>query len=192
MAAWKADPDQCVLVVVDIQPKFMAAIHEAERVVNRSAFILKMAKLVGVPVLASEQYPDRMGATDARIASLLPLGGAPHGKMAFSCAGCAGIVNGLKEFRRKQVVLVGIEAHICVTLTALDLLREGYEVFVCPDAVSARSMEMHKLGMERMRDSGVMPTHTETLAYEWMGNADHPRFREALEIVKEHAAAGVG
>ena len=188
MTPWKADPEQCVVLVVDIQPTFMAAIEDANRVTRRSEFLLKIAKLVGVPVLASEQYPDRMGPTDRRITSLLPLGAAPHAKLCFSCGGCGQLMAALGQLKRKQVVLVGIETHICITLSALDLLRTGYEVFVCPDAVGARSMEMHKLGMERMRDSGVMPTHTETLAYEWLGSADHVRFREALEIVKAHAA----
>jgi nicotinamidase-related amidase len=187
MALWRADSDRAVLLVVDVQPKFMAGIHEGDRVLNRTAFLLKIAKLVGVPVLASEQYPERMGATDSRIASLMPLGVFPYPKMRFSCAGCEGLMEALRALDRKQVVLVGIETHICVTLTAIDLLIAGYEVFVCPDAVSARTVEMHKLGMERMRDSGAMPAHTETLAYEWLSTAEHPRFREALEIVKEHA-----
>jgi nicotinamidase-related amidase len=188
MSPWKADPERCLVVVIDLQPTFLAPIHEAQRVLDRSRFLLKMARIVGVPVLASEQYPERMGPTDPSIASLLPLGVAPHAKQCFSCGGCAGLMDGLRTLKRKQAVLIGIETHICVTLTALDLLREGYEVFVCPDAVSARTLEMHKLGMERMRDSGVMPAHTETIAYEWMGSADHPRFREALQAVKEHAS----
>jgi len=79
---------------------------------------------------------------------------------------------------------VGIETHICVTLTALDLLKNGYGVFVCPDAVSSRTIEQHKLGMERMRDSGAIASHTETLAYEWMGTAESPVFREVLRLVK--------
>jgi nicotinamidase-related amidase len=191
MNPWKADPERGVVIVVDLQPTFLAPIHEADRVLNRSQFLLKMARLVGVPVLASEQYPDRMGGTDQRIASLLPLGGAPYAKQCFSCGGCSGLMESLRSLKRKQAVLVGIETHICVTLTALDLLREGFEVFVCPDAVSARTVEMHKLGMERMRDSGAMPAHTETIAYEWMGSADHPRFREALQVVKEHAAVAL-
>ena len=191
MTPWKADPERGVVIVVDLQPTFLSAIHESDRVLNRSQFLLKMAKIVGVPVLASEQYPERMGPTDQRIASLLPFGAAPHGKMCFSCGGCAGVMDGLRNLKRKQVVLIGIETHICISLTALDLLRDGYEVFVCPDAVGARSLEMHKLGMERMRDSGVMPAHTESIAYEWMASAQHPRFREALQVVKDHAGQSV-
>jgi nicotinamidase-related amidase len=191
MALLQADPDQAVLAVIDLQPKFMAGIHEVERVMSRSQFLLKVARLVGVPVLASEQYPERMGGTDARVTSLLPLGAAPHGKMCFSCGGCASWMDALRTLKRRQVVILGIETHICVTLTALDLLKGGFDVFVCPDAVGSRSLEMHKLGMERMRDSGVMPSHTETIAYEWMRSAEHPRFREALEIVKEHAGASL-
>ena len=97
MTPWKADPEQCVILVVDIQPTFMAAIEDAERVRHRSEFLLKIAKLVGVPVLASEQYPERMGPTDRRIASLLPLGAAPHGKLCFSCAGCTDLMAALSH-----------------------------------------------------------------------------------------------
>ncbi|MBC8063562.1 MAG: isochorismatase family protein [Chlorobia bacterium] len=116
--------------------------------------------------------------------SLRPFVPSPYSKMAFSCWGAPGFQDALESQARSCVVLVGIETHICVTLTALDLLNNGYHVFVCPDAVSARSLEMHKLGMERMRDSGAMPTHTETLAYEWMGSADHPKFKDVLNLVK--------
>ena len=137
------------------------------------------ARILDVPVMSTVQNPDRMGGIDERFELSEPIS-----KMAFSCAGSGTFREGLESHGRKSIVLVGIETHICVTLTALDLLREGYQVFVCPDAVSARSNERHKLGMERMRDAGVMPTHTETLVYEWMAAADHPKFREVLQVVK--------
>lgn len=176
--------DDVLLVVVDIQPNFMAAIHEADRVTRRSRFLLEVARLLDVPTLATEQYPTRMGNLDPSLRSLVP---SPFPKMAFSCWGAPGFQDAMESAGKSCVVLVGIETHICVTLTALDLLNNGYHVFVCPDALSARSQEMHKLGMERMRDSGVVPSHTETLAYEWMGAAEHPRFKEILEQVKNSA-----
>lgn len=178
--------DEAFVVVIDIQPTFMAAIHEAERVVRRSRFLIEIATLLQVPVISTVQYPSRMGGLDPQITEALI--DEPISKMSFSCYGTDAYQNALEVVNRPKAVLVGIETHICVTLTALDLLQDGYEVFVCPDAVSSRSMEMHKLGMERMRDSGVMPSHTETLAYEWMRSAEHPQFREALKIVKESAS----
>lgn len=174
--------DDSLLVVVDIQPSFMAGIHESERVLRRSEFLIDSAQLLGVPIVSTEQYPSRMGGLDPQIAMRLP--DKPWPKMAFSCWGSDAFRNTVESAGKRCVVLVGIETHICVTLTALDLLNNGYQVFVCPDAVSARSMEMHKLGMERMRDSGAIASHTETLVYEWMGTADHPKFRDVLALVK--------
>jgi len=176
------------IILVDVQPTFMAAIHEGERVVRRSKFLLQMATMLDIPVLATEQYPSRMGGLDPRILEAMGPGVRPMGKMSFSCLGLPKFRAALESLRKSHIVLIGIETHICVSLTALDLLESGFEVFVCPDAVSARSNEMHKLGMERMRDAGVMPSHTESLAYEWMGSAEHPKFKEALALVKESAS----
>ncbi len=180
MASLHCPIDDVLVVAVDIQPSFMSVIHEAERVVSRSQFLIRCAQILGIPGLATIQNPAKMGGFDEsfRVES-------PISKMAFSCWGSGEFQNALAQSGRKNVVLVGIETHICVTLTALDLMEAGYKVFVCPDAVSARNVERHKLGMERMRDSGVMASHTETLVYEWMKSADHPNFREVLKVVKE-------
>jgi len=161
---------------------FMRTVWEAERVVRRTEFLIRIAALMEIPVLATEQNPTRMGGTDERLTSFIR---RPFGKMAFSCCGSSEFRSALMETGRHQAILVGVETHICVSQTAIDLLTAGFEVMVCPDSVSARSVEMHKLGMERLRDSGVLPIHTESVAYEWMGAADHPVFREALKVVKE-------
>lgn len=177
-------PEDSVLLVVDVQPTFMAGIFEGDRVQARTRFLAQVARLLEIPVLASEQNVDRMGVTDLEIAAHLD---AVFPKMAFSCAGCEPLMHHLLRLGRRQVALVGIETHICVCQTAIDLTEQGFEVAVCPDGVSARSLERHKLGMERIRDSGVLPIHTEALAYEWMRTAEHPRFRDVLRLVKEFA-----
>ena len=169
--------EESVVVAVDIQPIFLQAIHEAERMTRRARFLVQSAKVLGVPVLATEQNPSRLGAFDPDFDL------SPVSKMSFS--GWEAIRESVESIGKPNVVLVGVETHICVALTALDLLNQGYNVFVCPDGVSSRTSEMHKLGMERMRDSGVMPSQTETLVYEWMGSAEHPRFRDVLKLVKE-------
>jgi nicotinamidase-related amidase len=175
-------PERSILVVVDQQPNMMAAIHDAERVDARSLFLARVAHLLDIPVLATEQNPSRLGELSPAFEPYLSA--KPIPKQSFSCHGSREFKTELEKLNRKQVVLVGVETHICVCLTALDLLAAGYEVVVCPDAVSSRTMERHKLGMERIRDSGAIPSHTETLAYEWLGTADHIRFREALAVVK--------
>ncbi len=173
--------DDSLIVAIDMQPSFLAVIQESERVLERSAFLLQVAKTLAIPVLATEQNPDRMGGSDYRLHKLLP---PPISKVAFSSWCAAEFRESIEAAGRQSIVLLGIETHICVTLTALDLLNSGYRVFVCPDAVSARTPEQHKLGMERMRDSGAMPAHTESLAYEWLGSAEHPKFKEVLGYVK--------
>jgi nicotinamidase-related amidase len=186
MALLHCPVDDATLAVVDIQPSFMQGIHEMGRVVRRAGFLIDCAHLLGVPVVSTEQYPSRMGGMDPMIGERLKE--RPFSKMAFSCCGSSGFKEAIEATGRRAVVLIGIETHICVTLTALDLLEAGYRVFVCPDAVSARSVEMHKLGMERMRDSGAIASHTETLVYEWMGSAENPRFRDVLALVKNAAS----
>ena len=175
-------PEESVLVVIDLQPKFMVAIADADRVDARSRFLVEVAHTLDVPILATEQNRARMGELDPRIAARLSVPAID--KMSCGGTGSPEFVSALKATGRKQVVIVGIETHICVSLTALSLLEMDYEVVVCPDAVSSRTVERHKLGMERLRDGGVVPAHTEAVCYEWMGSADHARFRDVLTIVK--------
>ncbi|MBS1716560.1 MAG: isochorismatase family protein [Armatimonadetes bacterium] len=181
--------DQSILALIDFQPKFLKPIWEQERVLSRGLFLAEIASILGIPVIASEQVPDKMGATES---SLLPwLSAPPVSKAEFGCAACDGFMTLLESYNRTQVILVGIETHICVSQTALGLLDLDYRVAVCPDGLSARSQEMHKIGMERMRDEGVIPIHTEALVYEWLASAEHPRFREVIQRVKEFASVGV-
>lgn len=175
------NPESSVVALVDIQPTFLKAIHEADRVLQRSLFLARFAQLFGVPVLATEQNPERLGPTDA---ALLPFAGTAWPKMTFSMCGCEPFMNALRASGRKQVYLVGIETHICVTQTTIDLLKEDFDVIACVDALSARSADMHQAGLQRIINAGAIPSHTESVAYEWMGTAEHPKFRDALKIVK--------
>ena len=181
MSRIKLVPEDSLLLVVDVQERFLSPIFESERVEERCKFLCEVATLFGIPVLATEQYPERMGGT---IESLLPYVGNPHRKMEFSAYQDDFFVNLIQMTGRKQIVVVGIETHICVSQTCHDLLRAKFEVVVCPDAVSARTQDRHKLGMERMRDAGIVPAHTEAVAYEWCNSADNPQFRHLLSVVK--------
>ncbi len=176
-------PEQSILLVVDIQEALLGSIHEIDRVVARSAFLIRIATLLEVPIVATEQNPSRMGGTELTLAKLIP---PAFPKMTFSVCGSPEARAAIEATGRQQAILVGIETHICISQTAHDLLAQDFEVVVCPDAVSARSLDRHKLGMERLRDAGAVPAHTESVAYEWVKSADNPRFREALRIVKEY------
>jgi isochorismate hydrolase len=164
-----------------MQERFLAAIHEVDRVRDRVHFSCQAAHALRIPILASEQYPERMGVTEA---DLRPYVGTPVAKMEFSAMKNPEFSSQLRASGRKTVIVVGIETHICVSQTCLDLLDAGYAVAVCPDAASARTQDRHKLGMERLRDAGVVPIHTEALVYEWMVSANHPQFRDILQVVK--------
>lgn len=185
MAASTLRAESSVLVVVDIQPSFFSGIVDGERILERTEFLLRVARTMDVPVLTTEQYPSRMGGTHERLLPLLGNGTA-MAKMSFSCSGCEAFQTQVNALNRKQVVLVGIETHICVSQTAHDLLRSGYEVIIGADAISARTLDRHKIGLKRIRDAGAVTAHTESIAYEWMESADHPKFRDILKIVKEY------
>jgi len=169
--------------VIDVQAALAPHIHDGEKTVNRIAFLVKIANLLQIPVLTTEQNPSRMGTTDSR---LVDLTGTAIPKMTFSALECPEFVAKLRDTGRDQIIVTGFETHICVSLTSLQLAARDYEVIVCPDAVSSRTMERHKLGMERIRDGGVVPAHSEAVAYEWLHSAENVNFRAALAIVKEH------
>ncbi len=179
--------DQSVLVVIDVQPPFLNPIHLRDKLFQRVQFMVEMATLLKVRMLVTEQVPDKMGGTDERLLRMLPNGVHPIAKESFGCCECPDFIVEFKKLGLRQAILVGIETHICVSQTALGLTDLGIQTAVCPDAVSARSIEMHKLGMERMRDVGVAPIHTEAVAYEWLESANHEQFREAVKLVKRYA-----
>jgi nicotinamidase-related amidase len=148
-----------------------------------------MARIVGIPVLGTEQYPSRMGGTDERLTPLLEsLGARIYPKMSFGCVGCAPFMSDIEESGRQQVILIGIETHICVNQTALGLLERGYKVFLAADAVGARTQEMHDIGLARISQAGAALAHSESIAYEWLYSAENSAFRDALKVVKEFAS----
>lgn len=174
------------LLVIDVQTSLIPFIYESERTIERALFLTRIAKLLDVPVFATEQNPSRMGEIDGRLRAELE---ASHifPKMEFGAHRSSSCADAVRASGRDQLVFVGLETHICVAQSARGFLGLGYESWVCPDGVSARSVDRHKLGMEQIRDAAIMPAHTEAVAYEWLQSADHPRFRAALAIVKEYA-----
>ena len=175
-----------VLVVVDMQEPFLSAIFERERLTQNVLLLSRAARILGVPTLATVQYTARMGGIVPAVAHALPDGVALAAldKLCFSCAGSDAFLDALARTGRKQVLLCGIETHICVSQTAHDLLHAGYQVHVAADAVSSRSLEKHKLGMERIRDAGIRPCAAEAAIYEWLREAGTPEFKEILALVR--------
>jgi len=179
--------ESSIVVVVDMQPTFLNGCVEHEQILNRSKFLVECAAKLEVPMVATVQYPDRMGGTEESLHALIQ--GETFPKMVFSCCGSEGFNAVMESTRSQQVILVGIETHICITQTALDLLEQGYEVYLAVDAISSRSAQSSKIGLQRLRDAGAWVCHTESVVYEWMKSAESPAFKEVLQIVKRYPVA---
>lgn len=173
--------DDTVLLVVDIQERLLSSIEGRDRLVWNVRRLLEAAKELGVTIAATEQYPEKLGPTVQPLARLLPKRIA---KLAFSCAGCADLT-AKWEPDRHRVLLCGIETHVCVTQTAMDLLAENYRVYVAVDAVSSRQPLDHEMALRRMEISGVTLTTTEAALFEWCRVAGTPEFKKISSLVKE-------
>jgi nicotinamidase-related amidase len=163
------------LVVVDVQQKLVPAMHEAAGVVDGCAWLVRLARRLGVPVAATEQYPQGLGPTVDALRALVPAE-AIGSKLAFACTD-EGCLDALPGAGRPQVVLAGIEAHVCVLQTALGLAAAGREVFVVADAVSSRDPAHKRVALDRMRQAGVVVVVREMVAFEWLGHAGTETFR---------------
>ena len=170
------------LLVVDLQDKLLRAIEGRERVLSNTLRLVRAARLLDIPVLATEQYPKGLGPTVDMLAALIPDRPA---KATFHCLGAPGIAEGLEKAAVRHVTLAGIEAHVCVAQTALELLRLGYRVQVLADAVGSRFAVDREFALRRLEQAGAVVSTTEAGIFEWLGGADHPRFKEVSSLVKE-------
>jgi nicotinamidase-related amidase len=171
------------LVVVDVQQRLLPAIFEKERVLQNVLRLIQGAAILKVPVFATEQYPKGLGPTVPEVAVAIP-GFAPREKVAFSACGAAGFVPALKQKKVLEAVLCGIEAHVCVSQTCLDLLDKGFRVFVVADAVSSRTPENCRIGLDRMRAAGAVIVSTEMVLFELLEQAGTAEFKQILALVK--------
>jgi hypothetical protein len=176
-----ASPANAVVCIIDVQERLLAAMPDAARVVSRCLRLAEAAGILGVTALCSEQYPRGLGPTAPALAARLP---AAIEKMAFSCCGCAGFLEAFPAAAH-AAVLAGLETHVCVAQTALDLLGRGLAVSVCVDAVTSRHRIDHEVALRRLEAAGVELTTTEAVLFEWCRSAEHPRFREVRELVLE-------
>lgn len=171
------------LVVVDIQERLLPAIFQQERVRENSLHLVKGAAALRVPVFVTEQYRKGLGPTVPEIAAAIP-GFAPMEKLAFSACGAEGFVGALEGKQVSDVILCGIEAHVCVTQTCLDLLDRGFRVFVAADAVSSRTPENYGAGVDRMRAAGAVIASTEMVLFELLEKAGTAEFKQVLGLIK--------
>ncbi len=177
-------PAQTVIVVVDVQEKLAAAMPKdaLDTLVKNTTILLEAAKVLGVAVLASEQYPKGLGPTLPAIASLL--GTTPLPKMTFDACSDLGIARALSERDPKSVVVVGMEAHVCVFQTARELVKRGYATHVVADAVTSRREENRRIGLDLCEKAGAFVTATETVAFDLLGQAGTDAFKTISKLVR--------
>jgi nicotinamidase-related amidase len=178
----KLDRSKACVLVVDVQEKLIPVMWNFAPVEKYCKAMILAARELGLPVLATEQYPKGLGATLPSLREAL--GAAPLIKMHFSCGADPEFAKALEATGRKQVVLVGIEAHVCVFQTARDLLERGYEVFVCADAVTSRFEEHRRVALEQMRDMGAVVTSAETCIFDLLHACGTPEFKRVSPLVR--------
>jgi nicotinamidase-related amidase len=178
------DRNQTVLVVIDVQEAYRGLTVEHERMARGVRRLIEVAQVVGVPILATEQYPKGLGHLIPEVATALPAGCEPIEKVSLSCCGEPRFADRLAALRRAQVVVCGLEAHACVNQTVHDLLDRGYQVHVPFDAISSRTEHDYRTGWEKMIGSGAVPTTVELAALEWVRAAGTPEFKAVQKIIK--------
>jgi nicotinamidase-related amidase len=174
-----------VLIVVDVQERLFNAMDAERRddMVANLKILLGAARRLEVPVLVTEQYPKGLGRTLPELRTLLA-DTPPFEKTAFSCAGAEGFVDRLRAIGADHVILTGIEAHVCVLLTALDLLKHGLSVSIVADAVCSRRAANLEIGLGQARQAGAVITATETVVFQLLGRADTDAFRELSKLLR--------
>ena len=173
-----------VLVVIDVQEAYRPVLFEYERVAAAVARLIQGAVALGVPLLATEQYPKGVGHTVAEVARHFPVGTVPIQKMSLSCCGAEEFMTALIKLGCHQVLIAGIEAHACVNQTAHDLLAAGFQVHVAHDATSSRRREEYVVGWEKMVRAGVVPATVESALLELLRTAEVPEFKAVQRLIK--------
>ena len=177
------EPESSCLIVIDMQERLVPAMQAPARTIKNAATLIKAAKLLSVPLILTEQYPRGLGSTVPELSQLAE--GAPIlEKLHFSCMKDQGFSKHFKSLDRKQAVIAGMEAHICVLQTGMNLMEQGYDIFVVTDATSSRSPESEKACLDRLSAAGAGIVTTEMVVFEWLGQAATPEFKELLPLVK--------
>ncbi len=176
-------PKSAALLIIDIQEKILPVISNHERVVEYTLKLIKGFKVMGLPVYYTEQYPKGLGPTAKVI--LDELGDLkPFDKMSFSCSGAGNLFDEFKKKNLSQIVVCGVEAHVCVQQTVLDLIENGFQVNLAADAVSSRKEIDYQNALQRMRHHGTEVTTTESILFELLNVCGTQQFKEVSKIVK--------
>jgi len=180
----KLTPENACVLIIDVQEK-LAPVMPApalENVVKYGRALIGAARELKMPVLATEQYPKGLGPTVAALRDILP--NAPLVKMHFSCGADRAFSAALEATRRRQVIIAGMESHVCVFQTARDLVALGYEVYVCADAVASRSEEHRRVGLDLCSKAGAIVTTAETAIFDLLHECGTPAFKKVAPLVR--------
>lgn len=170
------DKNESLLLLIDVQEKLTPAVMQSEQLLNNCFWLLRLAKEMNVPLLISEQYAKGLGKTVQKLAELTQ--DEPcFDKFSFSCMSDKAFLNHCQQLQKKQFLLMGIEAHVCVLQTALELKTHGYEVFVIVDATTSRKMDDYQFGLRRMERAGVHLVTREMVFFEWLRTAETADFK---------------
>ncbi len=178
------DIDDTIVVIVDVQDRMMSVIHEGEALQQRIATLVRGARILGLPILTTEQYPSGLGATTATVQEALGDEYAPLEKMSFSAAKDRAFLQAFEASGRHQILLCGVEAHVCVYQTARDLHNLGYTVEVVADAIGSRHPQDRNVALDRLKHHGIDFTTVEMTLFDMMETAEYERFKEISALVK--------
>ena len=176
--------EDSIVMIIDVQEKLLNAVFNKTSLEKKAVTIANSAKILGIPVILTEQYPKGLGATVESLKEALPENAQYFEKTAFSALENKEVLEALKNSGKKQVVIFGIETHICVSQTTNALIQEGFEVSVIRDACGSRSELEYSAGLGRMKDNGAHVLTTEIALFEWLKGAKHPNFKEVQMLIK--------
>jgi isochorismate hydrolase len=180
------EPGRSQLLIIDIQERLFSAMPEkaAQKVLRNSKILVEACKQLSIPVVRTEQYPKGLGATHRELQDTLPDNHHAFEKTCFSSCGASGIEEVITDPERDQVILIGMEAHVCVLQTAFELQDMGKQVFLVNDAVCSRFKDNYKNAIERMRQAGIIISNTESVLFEWLRDASHPQFKAISRLIR--------
>ena len=178
------DASSVALLIVDMQEAFAAKIPGFDEAARRIAAVATAFGLLQLPVLLTEQYPKGLGRTVQPITSAVPADNAAIEKTAFSACGCESFGSTLDRIKPRQILICGIEAHVCVCQTTHDLLHRGYQVHLLTDCILSRASENRQVGLSKMQLAGAIPSSTEIAIFELLRDSRHAQFKAVQQLIK--------
>ncbi len=179
------DVENSCLMIVDIQEKLSAVMPE--KVINRlksnANVLLTAADRLNVPVIVTMQYPKGLGGVESFVKDKLNEKSKCFEKTSFSCLGSEGLTEYLEKLNKKQIIMIGLESHICVLQSAIELTENGYDVFVVSDAIASRKLTSYETALTRLEQADIWLLNTESVLFEWLRNASHPEFKSLSKLI---------